>query len=66
VPHADVRDKLTKVRDAFGSVVGRQIALRLYYRVLDDPRVTDGARRLLYNAVQEIFGLFPIAEPVPP
>jgi hypothetical protein len=65
-PQADVPDKLTKVRDAFGPVVGRQIALRLYYRVLDDPRVSEASRRLLYEAIQQVFSMFPIAEPVLP
>lgn len=65
-PEADVPRQLERLRDAFGPVVSRQLALRLYYRVLDDPRVTPGARRLLYDAVQQVFSLFPIAEPVQP
>lgn len=65
-PETDVRKQLRRVREAFGPEVSRQIALRLYYRVLDDPRVAESARRLLYAAVQEVFGLFPIAEPIRP
>lgn len=65
-PHMDVRRQLGRLRDAFGPTVARQIALRLYYRILDDPRVAVSARRLLYDAVQEIFGLFPIAEAIAP
>jgi len=61
-----IRKQLQQIRDAFGPVVGRQIVLRLYYRVFDDPRVDASARRLLYEAVQEIYGLFPIVEPVAP
>ena len=62
----DVRDKLTKIRDAFGPVVGRQIALRLYYRVMTDPRVADESKRLLYDEIQVVFHLFPIVEAVLP
>jgi hypothetical protein len=65
-PETDVRDKLTKIREAFGPDVGRQIALRLYYRVMDDPRVDASARRLLYQEIQSLFGLFPIREEVRP
>lgn len=65
-PEADVPDQLEKVKEAFGPVVGRQIALRLYYRSLDDPRVGPSARKILYEAIQRVFNLFPIAEPIQP
>jgi hypothetical protein len=65
-PEMDVRRQLQRVQEAFGPVVGRQIALRLYYRVLDDPRIDESARRLLYSAVQEVFGLFPVTEAIRP
>jgi hypothetical protein len=65
-PETDVPKELKRIHEAFGPVVGRQIALRLYYRTLDDPRVGASARRLLYSAIQAEFGLFPIPEVVLP
>ena len=65
-PETDVPRQLARIRDAFGPSVGRQIVLRLYYRALGDPRISDAARRLLYDAVQSVFGLFPYADALAP
>jgi hypothetical protein len=65
-PDLDVPRQLGRIRDAFGPDVGRQIVLRLYYRVLGDPRISDSARRLLYDAVQSVFGMFPYADALAP
>lgn len=66
LPSEDVQKELRRIRDAFGPDVGRQIVLRLYYRVLGDPRVSESSRMLLYQSVQSVFGLFPISGPVLP
>lgn len=66
VPATDVPRQLRRIRDAFGPDVGRQIVLRLYYRILGDPRISESARRLLYNAVQSVFGMFPYADAIAP
>ncbi|WP_213539221.1 DUF4157 domain-containing protein [Nitrosospira sp. NRS527] len=65
-PDFDVPQQLRRIRDAFGPDVGRQIVLRLYYRVLGDPRISDSARAILYNAVQSVFGMFPYADTLMP
>jgi len=65
-PDVDVPRQLRRIRDAFGLDVGRQIVLRLYYRVLGDPRIGDSARILLYNAVQSVFGMFPYTDALAP
>jgi hypothetical protein len=62
----DVHKQLQKMRDAFGPDVGKQIVIYLYYRVIADPKVSKSAKDLLYNEVQEVFGLFPISGPVSP
>ncbi|MEM1278699.1 MAG: DUF4157 domain-containing protein [Cyanobacteria bacterium P01_H01_bin.152] len=62
----DVNKQLNRIKKAFGPDVGRQIALRLYYRVMTDPRIAEAARRLLYNEIQAVFGLFPLSEPIQP
>jgi hypothetical protein len=66
VKPGDVRKQLRRIRDAFGPDVGGQIVIRLYYRVLDDPRITPEAKRLLYEEVQHVFGLFPLRTRVAP
>lgn len=65
-PSADVPKQLTRIRDAFGPAVGRQIVLRLYYRVLGDPRISESARRLLFDSLQSVFSLFPHGEVLAP
>ncbi len=66
LPSADVPKELRRIRDAFGLDIGRQIVLRLYYRVIGDPRVSDSAKSLLYQSIQSVFGLFPVVGPVLP
>lgn len=65
-PASDIRGKLRRMHRAFGPDVALQIVMRLYYRVLDDPRVSSDARQLLYDAVQTEFSLFPIKGTVAP
>lgn len=62
----DVYKQLKKIKNAFGPDVGRTIVARLYYRVMDDPRVTDEAKKLLYTEAQAVFGLFPLSKPLGP
>ncbi len=62
----DVHEKQARIKGAFGPVVGKQIVIRLYYRVMRDPRVTDEAKELLRKEVQEVFSLFPIKEKIKP
>jgi hypothetical protein len=66
LPSADVPKELTRILDAFGPDVGQQIALRLYYRVIGDPRVSAPAKDLLYQSIQSVFGLFPVVGVVNP
>jgi hypothetical protein len=62
----DVYKQLKKIKNAFGPDVGRTIVARLYYRVMDDPRVTDEAKKLLFTEAQAVFGLFPLPKPLGP
>lgn len=62
----DVNKQLKRIKKAFGPDVGKQIVMRLYYRVMGDPRVSDSAKRLLYTEVQTVFGLFPIKGVISP
>jgi len=66
LPKNDVPKELGRIKDAFGPEVGKQIAMRLYYRIMDDPRIEEFARRLLYDSIQKVFNLFPITENIAP
>lgn len=65
-PSFDVPRQVRRIREAFGPDVGRQLVMRLYYRVADDPRVSESARALLRESIQDQFHLFPISEEVAP
>ncbi len=60
------RVKLEHRATAFGPEAGTQIALRFYYRVMDDPRISPAARRLLYDEIQHVFHVFPYSGTLEP
>jgi hypothetical protein len=62
----EIRDHLIRMVFGFGLTVAGQIALRLYHRALDEPGITLGARRVLYNAIREVFPDLVIPEPSVP
>ena len=66
-PTRDVPKLLKRILKAFGLEVGRQIILRFYYRVAQDPRITPSARQFLFQAIQRVTGgIFPLASPLGP
>lgn len=67
-PSVDVPRQLRRLLNAFGPRVARTIVARFYYRVVQDPRISEQSRRFLYQSVQSVFpgGLFPLASPLGP